>query len=223
MRAADGASENLISPMTAWAYRHQARRLRHQFRDDPVGLHESLRALAARANQESRKSQWVSQPQRNYDGHTRDEWKSQPVLREDRPARKSAPRMTPWEEREDAAPSPAAESPAPRKSDYQNTAAILQTPADAVEQFSLLVRTMLGEGVLRYSRRQMLMKQAKKLGIKPFEASLLIATIEHRVRNEPEGTNYVLKPPRRWSLMVGVAALLALEVAAVGALAVIFL
>jgi hypothetical protein len=199
MRATQASEEPVISPLTAWNYRHQARRLRHYFRHDPIGLHMSLKALAVRANQASQTSD-----------------REQRMLDPTAPAsRVSQQRSAKSSRNQEDAP--------PHSEAIRDTAAALQTPADAVEKFSVLVRTMLGEGILRYSRRKALMRQAGKLGIKPFEASLLIATVENRMRDEPQYKSYSLSPSRRWSVLLGVVSLLILEVAVVGLLAVVLL
>jgi hypothetical protein len=206
MPAATATSDDaVLSPLTAWAYRHQARRLRHHFRHDPIGLHLSLRALAAKADRQA----MVEDDEHHQNVHVEC---GEPI---------SPPRPGPIAER--AFRSTRAAPQDERVASIESTAAALQTPADAVEKFTVLVQTMLGEGILRHSRRQALLRQASKLGIKRFEASLLIATVENRVRNEPREPGYEFRPRRSWSLLLGVTVLVVLEIAAVGLLAVMFL
>lgn len=56
---------------------------------------------------------------------------------------------------------------------------------DGYEQFAILAAQAMEAGTLRYSVRQRLSRQAKALGIGSFEASLLIAAVQHAANNYP--------------------------------------
>jgi hypothetical protein len=70
----------------------------------------------------------------------------------------------------------------------------LKTPVtnatvDSYEHFAILAAQAMEAGTLRYSVRQRLARQAKALGIGSFEASLLIAAVQHAARNYPDGSS----------------------------------
>jgi hypothetical protein len=170
---------------TAWAYRRQARRLRWQFRDDPAALHCSLKLLSA--------SEDARRP-----------WKS--TRRLDRPVQRVAVRVP------DAANGEAAGDAASPIA--PGVAAALHTSTESANRFAGLVSAMLSdEGILRYSRRQALLRQAAKLDIGAFEANLIIAAVEHR---RTSGTSRAAARPsrstqQRWPVAWIVGALLAIE------------
>ena len=73
--------------------------------------------------------------------------------------------------------------------------------------------------ILRHSRRQSLLRQAAKLGISRFEASLLIAAVEYRMRSEPTGRRVATKRlPGRWPVSLLVGLVIAAEGLAIGGL-----
>jgi hypothetical protein len=116
-------------------YCRQARRLRHELRDNPARLHQSLARL-------SKPVLGQEQPEK------------QPFMRLARPETHGLP---------------------------------LQCNALAAEAFAAEVADCCGGGgILRYSERSALMRQARKLGIGRFEANLIIATVLHRQAYEEE-------------------------------------
>jgi hypothetical protein len=146
------------TPATAWRYRQQARRLRHHFRHDPSKLHLSLKALAAKED--------ASRP-----------WKPMERAGQVRQHVEVRVRNQPGVTRNSGR---AELSSAPRIIDVGATAAALDEPREAVCQFSVLVRDALSEGILRHSLRKSLLRQAATLGLGQFEATLVLATVEHR-------------------------------------------
>lgn len=82
-------------------------------------------------------------------------------------------------------------------------------PAPRLRQFTRAVQIQLREPVLRYSRRMALIQSAEKLGIRRFDANLIIAALERREMNtrKPESA----RPSRSagwiaWSLAGAVQA-----------------
>jgi hypothetical protein len=146
------------TPATAWRYRQQARRLRHHFRHDASKLHLSLKALAAKEDA-SRPWKPMERPGQIRQ-HVEVRVRSQPGV-----TRSSGRAELP---------------PAPLIIDVGATAAALDEPREAVRQFSVLVRDALSEGILRHSLRESLLRQAATLGLGQFEATLVLATVEHR-------------------------------------------
>ncbi|HZZ43223.1 MAG TPA: hypothetical protein VFE58_09815 [Tepidisphaeraceae bacterium] len=68
-------------------------------------------------------------------------------------------------------------------------------------EFAESVEEAIQSGILRYSQRMTLIQKAEGLGIKRFEANLIIAVVEHRAR---ESTRTVqsepVKPRGKWIL-----------------------
>jgi hypothetical protein len=60
----------------------------------------------------------------------------------------------------------------------------IPNPDSGVRAFAQAVSTALEGPVLRFSRRQQLIHQAEALGIRRFDANLLIAAVQHRLGNE---------------------------------------
>lgn len=50
----------------------------------------------------------------------------------------------------------------------------------SVDRFAALVELEIQSGILRHSQRMALLRQAKHLGISRFDASLIIASVQHR-------------------------------------------
>ena len=178
----------------SWAYRRRARRLRHRFRGDPAGLHASLKTLvtevdAAAEPRAARRSVFGA---RRVRAHV-----VEPVVQQ----------TTRAEPVELAEP--------PRSSDVgDGVRSVLNAPADVVDGFAALVRAALDEGIIRHSRRQSLLRRAGRLGIGRFEATLIIAAVEHRRRGYAGAGGEVLPPVKRRSVGVVVGAVLLVEVAA---------
>ncbi|QOV87877.1 hypothetical protein [Humisphaera borealis] len=158
--------QDVPSPATAFAYRRRARQIRHRYRDDPAGLHLSLKNLAIQVDS--------ARPAASAKAGLR-HVKTRVV-----PARVIAPAVTFSDQ---ASKDAARENVASAAMVARQTATIasgLQSPVGLVEEFSERVRSQLGEGVLRYDQRKALYREAARLGIDRFEASLIIAAIEHR-------------------------------------------
>jgi hypothetical protein len=90
---------------------------------------------------------------------------------------------------------------------------VLNATPEAVDRFAADVRAVLDEGVIRYTRRQALLRRADRLGIGRFEAALVVAAVEHRHRT-CAGSCGASSPVRRRSVGVLVAAVLVVEAAA---------
>jgi hypothetical protein len=88
---------------------------------------------------------------------------------------------------------------------------------DGVRAFAASVSTAMEGPILRFSRRQELIRQAEGLGIRRFDANLLIAAVQHRLGGE-KAERAALPAPKRpsWGvalpigLVVGVQALIVL-------------
>jgi hypothetical protein len=61
------------------------------------------------------------------------------------------------------------------------------------EKFARLVMGQVQGGVLRYSARLELLRQAAAMGIERFEANLIIAAVEHRVPRPTAGRRIALR------------------------------
>lgn len=94
-------------------------------------------------------------------------------------------------------------------SDSQNTELLpserpfIPTPSLAANspaawQFAERVASCLEDGLLRYSRRVALLKEAERLGIKRFEANLIIAFAQHRHRPTPVVRTTSSAPRNGW-------------------------
>jgi hypothetical protein len=71
-----------------------------------------------------------------------------------------------------------------RQADGAHRAAAAQQfsePDSEVRAFAKAVTTAMEGPILRFSRRQELIHQAEKLGIRRFDANLLIAAVQHRL------------------------------------------
>lgn len=68
-------------------------------------------------------------------------------------------------------------------------------PLSAPREFARLVAEKMQAGLLRYSTRLSLLKQAKKMGIQRFDANLIIAAVQSRM---PKQTAEESKPRRTW-------------------------
>jgi len=73
------------------------------------------------------------------------------------------------------------------------------TPDSGVRAFAAAVSSSLEGPILRFSRRQQLIRQAERLGIRRFDANLLIAAVQHRSRSEKAAKMVETKPaPSPW-------------------------
>jgi hypothetical protein len=77
--------------------------------------------------------------------------------------------------------------------------------APPAQRFALLVRYSLVGSLLPYSTRQALIRKAARMGIKRFDANLIIATVQHRAggllivaEQEQRGSRWV------WWIAIGV-------------------
>lgn len=199
------------SPTTAWAYRRRARRLRYRHRNDPVALHLSLKTLATEldAGRPAKPVRHAVPPARPV--------AARPVT--DRPVVTRATGAPPDESAVRQARSAVeAETIAASRPVFDPAvSAALDASPETVERFAKSVRSMLdATSILRFSQRQALLREAQVLGIGQFEASLVIAAVEHRRRtySEPTGSLPVV---RRRSVVGAVALVLALETVALGA------
>jgi hypothetical protein len=68
---------------------------------------------------------------------------------------------------------------------------------NGVRAFAAAVSSSLEGPILRFSRRQQLIRQAERLGIRRFDANLLIAAVQHRL--ESEKASKVAEPKRNRS------------------------
>lgn len=212
MPPADATTRFRPDPTSASAHEYcrDARRLRYRFRNDRAALHLSLRALADRAD--ARRPEPAAAESRSRPGtRTVTDWPTRPVARDHR---STSVRVA--VARRSFVPPP----PLP-------AVAALSASAEAVEQFAVLVESALDEGLLRQSRRKALLRDAAGLGIEPFEATLVIAAVEHRRLATPvapapspaAGTSPANPRFPRTSASVGVLVAAALFVEAAGALA----
>lgn len=185
------AAPNQLHPAVAQlTYRRNARRLRCRFRNDPAALHLSLKRLAVQADEASARAARTTA--------------TVPTAAPIRAARVEAVRVSRASHPVAAENFAAAELVA-RQTD--TLAASLESPRDVVAAFADLVRGALGEGILRFDQRTALYHQAAAMKIDRFEASLIIAAIEHR-----HGMN--APPPRtagKRSVAGWVVSLLAIE------------
>lgn len=85
--------------------------------------------------------------------------------------------------------------------------------APAAEKFAILVRYALVGGLLPYSARQALIRQAGRMGISRFDANLIIATVQHRLGRSPIVAGPE-KPAGRWiyPVAIGVQVLIGLAI-----------
>jgi len=76
----------------------------------------------------------------------------------------------------------------------------------------LLIEAALEEGLLRYSRRQMIVERARELGLSEFQAHLLIAQVQYG-ETEANASAWAagrgaprdrVRPRRRWARVAGV-------------------
>lgn len=174
---------SIRSPVSATAYRQQARRLRHHYRNDPAALHLSLRALAARRDR------------------TTD---AEPV------EAKAVSVNSVHRVRQVVVSNPAAESPAPTPR-IDPLATILQASPEAVSEFATLVRVAVSQGLLSHTDRNTLFTEAAVLGISRFEANLIIAAVEHRGPHTPRQATTTLMPSRRRSVLPAVIAVVVVQ------------
>lgn len=188
-----------------WAYRRQARRLRHLFRGNPAGLHASLMSLAREAD--------AAAPPR----HVRHSVINTRQVRARVVAAAAAEpaRPSPGNSPVNNSPignSPTGNSPTGNAPVGDGVRGVLNAPPDVVDRFAVLVRAMLDEGMIRYSRRQALLRRADRLGIGRFEAALVIAAVEHRHRTYA-APGEVPPSVRRRSVGLAVCAVLLAEAA----------
>jgi hypothetical protein len=82
----------------------------------------------------------------------------------------------------------------PQEQDQRQTLHPSPTPGPAA-LFARQVQRSLTGPVLRYSLRQQLLSDARKMGIGRFEANLIIATVQHR--KEADGASLSVAPTPR--------------------------
>lgn len=189
-------------PSTPTAYRRNARRLRCRFRNDPAALHLSLKRLAVQADEASARARVATVA-------------SPPVVVRVKAVQARRNDLADLPDRHVIAENIAAAELIARQTD--TIASGLESPRDVVSAFADLVRESLGEGILRFDQRTSLYRQAAAMKIDRFEASLIIAAIEHR-----HGMNATPRKPagHRRSVAGWVVSLLAIEcVVAAAALA----
>ncbi|MDB5294079.1 MAG: hypothetical protein JWO31_62 [Phycisphaerales bacterium] len=219
-------SDDAVDASSTWAYRRQARRLRDRFRHDAFALQASLKSLAAQMDaaappRPARRSALASRlvasrvvvPIGEPDSATGPArftaWPGEPIA----PFRR--PRPSP----------PATDRVADPTADTTSSAAVgpavrdvLNASPEAVDEFATLVRAALADGAIGYTRRQALNRRGDALRIGRFEASLIIAAVEHRHRTYAPTAAVTLPPVRRRTVGAVVAAVLLLEALALIAL-----
>jgi len=83
--------------------------------------------------------------------------------------------------------------------------------ADAVSELRELIAASLEGGLLRYSRRQMILERAAELGLNEFQAQLLIAQVQFGEEDIPTvatgGLARGAANPRAWARVAGVGVL----------------
>lgn len=89
---------------------------------------------------------------------------------------------------------------------------VLGVPRDVADAFVLEIEAAIEGGLLRYTARRRLLARAGRLGIGPFDANLLIASVLHHEARTPAAQ---AAEPRRAGLGTWVVAVLAVEVIAV--------
>lgn len=150
-------------------YRRHARRLRARFAGEPARLHHSLAQLARRrdAATSSGSASWKPSPD------------TRPRLGHPAPVRVSVrPRVQ---------GAPAALLPADGLDGLNG--AIFQSSPKTLQRFAALVTHCMEDGILRYSRRQALLRRAERLGIARFEANLIMAAVVNRRPHPREGAS----------------------------------
>ena len=205
------------TPMTAWRYRRDARKLRARFERNPSALHLSLRALADRQDA-------VTAPIRRPVQYL-DSLPITPVvvrLNATRPivTRASSPCETAQENDPSGFANPSllhgeakgsetyaqvSDASASTESPYHNSAitSVLRASPDVVNSFTALVQTEISGGLLNYSARQRLLAHACELGMAKFEASLIIAALEYQ-----SPAAYTFFPQKKRSMLPLVAVIL---------------
>jgi hypothetical protein len=83
----------------------------------------------------------------------------------------------------------------------------------ALVAFAEEVESVLdSEGILSFSRRQALLRRARHLGIRPFDANLVIAMVQHRyLPPEPPGASRQAHRSRFGNWLPAVAAILVVQ------------
>jgi hypothetical protein len=203
-------------PITPVDFCREARRLRAVMEDDPVRMHQELGKLTMGPKRDGPKVE------------------QRPAATEEpEPQRKTTPLRWPWlrtarvgkrgmtwlgkqmsaEVADDAPPKPDPEDGQPRHTlvDPDDPLPIDEGyPSSQDRSFSeLVLRKLHGRrrGVLRYSERLELLKEAGRRGIGRFEANLIIASVQHRLKlTVPECSRR-----RRPLKLSGVIAFLALQ------------
>jgi hypothetical protein len=93
----------------------------------------------------------------------------------------------------------------------------LAANSPAAWQFGERVASCLEDGLLRYSRRVALLKEAERLGIKRFEANLIIAVAQHRHRPAQPVAFRTLRPASSiWQWLAPVTLAFILQMAFLG-------
>ena len=85
---------------------------------------------------------------------------------------------------------------------------VIPNPDNGVRAFAQAVSTAMEGPILRFSRRQQLIRQAQRLGIRRFDANLLIAAVQHRlgsVKTKHPVQSNSDSSPWRFALPIGLA------------------
>jgi hypothetical protein len=72
-----------------------------------------------------------------------------------------------------------------------------------VRAFAAAVSQAMDGSILRFSRRQELIRQAEALGIRRFDANLLIAAVQHRLGSERAAVVVERAPAKQWQWRIG--------------------
>ncbi len=91
-----------------------------------------------------------------------------------------------------------------------------ETDGLAVDRFAAMVESEIQSGVLRNSQRAALLRQAKRLGISRFDASLIIASVQHRFSGSDSArvvsSNSANPFSRRFNAIGAILCVLAVEI-----------
>ena len=83
---------------------------------------------------------------------------------------------------------------------------------DGVRAFAASVSSAMEGPILRFSKRQELIRQAEGLGIRRFDANLLIAAVQHRLGGEKADRLALARPKRKsWGMALPIALVVGLQ------------
>lgn len=89
---------------------------------------------------------------------------------------------------------------------------VIDQTSHTIRNFANDVAKSMRGPILSYSQRLILMRKAKQIGLRPFDANLIIAAVQHRV-NETLGVEESTKPTS-WRFAMIIGALLQLGIVA---------